>query len=854
MEFKTLEELQAYNKKVLENSPLNKIRIKNEKPNIDGLSYFERITAICQPHKIYKLDWSHYYAVGFADTFLPKAGLHSGVGILFYDGAELLTRNVNFPRSFLQLTDSNKLISLVVCSYPKGVEAEKKKDRVEPYKHQLAVFIEIDKQDNLEISFKLGQNVKSFLRAYYKSKNNLLAFSDIEKNIYKTTKTDFQKYFNNTLSHNKMFSFLFNTIGVNIKSTYSYTDKGKLENLLKNEEIDGFIYKNACTNNTEIIIQGTIIDGWLELKYINNSEIDDITKLKLAEKKNVIVFKKEDTWKKSHLAIAKQYNNGICPDTETPITDKEIKHISNLITEHIKFTKLKGSEKQFASLNKEIEKQINNPFYADVNLCVNLNTASKEKQQNLKPLDSGNITIPLENNNIKTFTSKWKKNDKPCEISLDITVEDNGELKIKHNVSKDYLKEYEGKWQKEIKKRGLEKEINIAELRQKVLDDFTSKEIEHNFFETFIQKTKALLSEQVGGYIEAIQATQKIAKNVWKEGQVNESTWHTNKEKLAKEHKQWPNYVQFNPLVGGATDGVIDEIVGIPMAIKGVYGIATDSKQREALLGLFSKEGLKQLLNGLKDEVIEITEDPQKAKHFGGKTTVSVASMLFGFGFIGKTGDATEVFNKATNKISDFIDSKTLNKLSELKYATREVKLEKKLTKFIKKIDDDLVEEVILEASQEAIDKGKKLTFKRLQAFWKRGNDFNKKVRKLGVYRENEIWLIHPTKVYHKGHKLAGKPRRFRLDSWDNLGEGKIVSRKATTLSEIKPSTFENYLKEIEFKYPEGSKIANSEIGDKLYGKKFLEIPESNKSFEKMEEYIKLAKEKYNVEIIFQPE
>ena len=120
------------------------------------------------------------------------------------------------------------------------------------------------------------------------------------------------------------------------------------------------------------------------------------------------------------------------------------------------------------------------------------------------------------------------------------------------------------------------------------------------------------------------------------------------------------------------------------------------------------------------------------------------------------------------------------------------------------------------------------------------------------LYENNEIWMTHPTKVYPKGHKFAGKPKRFRLDSWDK-GAGMIVSRKATNLAEINKDTFIKYCNEISEKYPPGSKIANSEIGDKLYGKYYLEIPDTNLKFDKIDEYKKIA-ENLSVELIFKPE
>jgi hypothetical protein len=79
-------------------------------------------------------------------------------------------------------------------------------------------------------------------------------------------------------------------------------------------------------------------------------------------------------------------------------------------------------------------------------------------------------------------------------------------------------------------------------------------------------------------------------------------------------------------------------ITGIPIAIKSVYGIATDEKQREALGKLFTQDGVKKLLDGLLNNAKEIGDAKDKLQHFGGKTAVTVATMFFGFGVISKTG------------------------------------------------------------------------------------------------------------------------------------------------------------------------------------------------------------------------
>jgi hypothetical protein len=126
-----------------------------------------------------------------------------------------------------------------------------------------------------------------------------------------------------------------------------------------------------------------------------------------------------------------------------------------------------------------------------------------------------------------------------------------------------------------------------------------------------------------------------------------------------------------------------------------------------------------------------------------------------------------------------------------------------------------------------------------------RGNSFNLKAQENSWYNFFEINLEN------------GK----RLDSYvppSNGSFGEIISRKATNLDEIELSTFENYLKEMQTKYSSGTKIRSDKYpaldGQNLQGKQILEIPSSNQSFSQINDYINLAKNKYNIEIRFRPE
>ena len=167
MAFKTFEELQAHNNSTFENSPFGQLQIQSETAtNINGLSYFERITLNSQPHKVFKLDWSTYGSLDFADTFLPyiKEGFKA-TGMWMFDGAELFSDIRTSEKKILSLTNEKKIINLLSFSYPKGVLAEKRKETVSVGKHEICTFIEIDKQNSIEIFFKFGNNFKDFLNS-----------------------------------------------------------------------------------------------------------------------------------------------------------------------------------------------------------------------------------------------------------------------------------------------------------------------------------------------------------------------------------------------------------------------------------------------------------------------------------------------------------------------------------------------------------------------------------------------------------------------------------------------------------------------------------------------------------------
>jgi hypothetical protein len=617
------------------------------------------------------------------------------------------------------------------------------------------------------------------------------------------------------------------------------TFKEKIKNLLKQNGISEFVYHSTCYGDGPqlpfAVSTYGIINGLI--KFIDFRTIKSITGFEVQNFKSKVLFlKKDGKWIKSSYTIYQAFNNGVCPNfpIQEPYTDEtEDEHIYNILHQHFNYEIKKGKDKSFENIRNNVAKQLAHHFYQDVNTCVYI-----------KQLDF---------NGVKINEDKLKTNyDKPCDITLNITIKPDGSVNIKHVMADNYLKDKVKTLQEEANKRGLK--ISVEELRQQVIKDFESIETEQSFYKKFIVGWQKLIGEGVANYVEGIQATQKIGKNIWSEGTINHSTWYSK----SNEHKEWPEWVQFNPLIGGVLDGTIDEIVGIPVALKGVYEIATDPKKQEALKGVFTKKGVNDLMDGLAKEAKDIANDPEKGQHFAGQTAVSVASMMTGAGFITKTGKIGKITEAVTEGVDNIADPKALRLLDEIKKADRVIPQEKLAKEILEEVGQDAFIEAADELTDIAIKKAKKaLSWDEIKEFFKRGNDYNKKAKDLDWYPHHELWLEHPTRVYPPNHKLAGQKMKFRLDSYDPTSNGKIVSRKATTLDEIQFSTFEKYCKEVSDKYPVGAKIARKEdgLGDVLKGEFYLEIPESNKSFGKIEEYIKYAKElDPPVKIIFKPE
>ena len=161
--FKTLDELHEYN-----NNSFEQVygKIEDNRPeNPFKENSWEAIKFNARPHDVFRLDWSSYDSLRFADTFLPyiKKAYKAKASYVF-DGAELFKDSSRVQQELLPLTNSDTLITLISYTYPKEVMASQQKNKVQAAKHEVLLFLEVNEFNAVDVSFKFGENFKNYLK------------------------------------------------------------------------------------------------------------------------------------------------------------------------------------------------------------------------------------------------------------------------------------------------------------------------------------------------------------------------------------------------------------------------------------------------------------------------------------------------------------------------------------------------------------------------------------------------------------------------------------------------------------------------------------------------------------------
>ncbi|GHV18285.1 hypothetical protein FACS1894169_14770 [Bacteroidia bacterium] len=624
------------------------------------------------------------------------------------------------------------------------------------------------------------------------------------------------------------------------KSGMSVADGGLLElqALLDKLGQDGFALLKKC--DTKIIstdsplrhiaifgnsykyIAGILEEsGQLKLSEITSipaSEIQKTTKLTIdKDLTQFILLKKGDSY--IICSVSEKHDYGLC-DPSFKVTDQFYEYLKEDIT---KCAEKNGNKLKL--IRQAIREKLDNQFYNEkgVKLCITLKTVQGDEETLLSPgVDKCE--------NAEIF------------LKIDVNLETD-EVKVSIDCSDNYLKEYVGKWQAKARQYEADwgEPVDMEELRLQVIQDLEDVEVAQSFLDNLVQSANALISNKIAGFVEGVQVSQKIAKNVWDEGNINKSTWHSIGEH-AEEHILWPGFAQFNPFVGGATDGVIDEVVGIPVAIKGVYGIMTDKEQREAMAAMFTKDGLRQMAESMAQEVVDIAGDNERLAHAGGNTTVKVATMLVPGMQVTKLTKLDKVIDAATEGLDKFRGIKKIKtKIDNLINKSNDLPARKKAMKdFFDEMDPEFVN-LVMDLDIENFDAvlkemaqtwrkfhGEKFMFDNMK---NRGDDFVRQIQKFEA--------VFDDGTNYAADILLKTGKRLEYKSWKKVTFGTLMKGDQFR------DQLKNYIKSGNFEYViDGQKLIKDGVPDpsKFVREQFQEVFKKN-NYSIYEELVKEQKD-----------
>lgn len=297
----------------------------------------------------------------------------------------------------------------------------------------------------------------------------------------------------------------------------------------------------------------------------------------------------------------------------------------------------------FDAVIKQISDKLQVDFFSDVKMAVNLSNSYGREE---------------------TLLTSGLGSADEADVSLGIHVDEvNGKAYLSIKASEGFLAEYVAARQQDANARGIE--VDVEELRVQVIADLEALET-HDLFSTFCQSVKSVFSESIGAFVEVVQTTQKASKTIWRDGQMDKGHWWSK----AENNKKWPGYATMHPAIAGPVDGLIDEVTGIPIAIRSIYGIMTEEEQRESFKQLFTADGMSAMVGALGNELDATLKDTEKLTHTGGKTVINVAA-IFLTGGISKTGKGLNMLENLLSNLGALKDYKKLTAyLGNLKQVT----------------------------------------------------------------------------------------------------------------------------------------------------------------------------------------
>jgi hypothetical protein len=216
--------------------------------------YFARITKNSRPHDVFSTDWSAFTSNEMGDAFLPYSNSYQFDALKVFDGAELF-ENIRYRKSQVLLLPSKSLIVPVFFTFPNDVAISKNTHKLRISQNELVVFAEIRKDETIKMKFKFGSQFENILLDFLNQKDEKgsqvlgIGMDDVI-----VTRTEFESFFSEGISHSSLLSFALENLGINTVEFKKFSKNKRVHRIInlfdiRKNEGDGFEFDAGIGSN-----------------------------------------------------------------------------------------------------------------------------------------------------------------------------------------------------------------------------------------------------------------------------------------------------------------------------------------------------------------------------------------------------------------------------------------------------------------------------------------------------------------------------------------------------------------------------------------------------------------------------
>ncbi|MBN1463977.1 MAG: hypothetical protein JW922_09935 [Paludibacteraceae bacterium] len=268
------------------------------------------------------------------------------------------------------------------------------------------------------------------------------------------------------------------------------------------------------------------------------------------------------------------------------LPDEEyVTHLFDQVTEC-----LNATSHTFVDLVSALTEQLNDGFFKDVKITINLANSDGEQAT------------------LRTTGTSEGEEEITLNLNYDVLTQN---LIPQIQVSDNYLDEYTASLMQRARDNGLNVDdvsidnyINVEQLRQQVITDLeASAEMPLDFLKDLNFKQRTV------EYLKFWQVAQLNVKHIWSDSKLHGGLWRESTWAQGGENEKIPQYARIGSVLSGVSDAVIEEVMGIPDIIKMTYSVFSDGVELKKFLDLLNTDAMLALYENAKEYVNNLEGD-----------------------------------------------------------------------------------------------------------------------------------------------------------------------------------------------------------------------------------------------------